>query len=139
MPPDDNTLAKASELSSRLVDAIDATAGDLDRMPFFVRPMVKRGFAKRTGRSLAQWRELATLLRHVTLSSPDVGDALLALRGHPGLLADLEVLADDYRQAPERARRAMKGDALARATERSVERERIVRELIDTLGALGVG
>lgn len=137
MPKDDNTLAKAAELSSRLVDAIDATARDLDRMPFFVRPMVKRGFAKRTGRSLGQWRDLASQVRHATLSSPDIGDALLALRRHPNLRVDLEVLAKDYRDAPERARRAMKGDALARATERSVERERIVRDLIDTLAKLG--
>ncbi|WP_428267658.1 hypothetical protein [Haliangium sp.] len=130
--------ARASQLASRLIEVIAATADDLGRMPFFVRPMVKRGVAKRTGKSLEEWRDLALAIHREIMTSPDVGDCDALLGRRPTLRADLERLADDYHTAPDRAARAMRGDALARVRERSVERERIVRELIEALTEVGL-
>lgn len=108
-----------------LLRVIDATIADFSSMPFFVRPMVKAGMRKRTGRSVDEWRVLAQRIATTSAS------ALLA--AHPDLVASLDRLADHYRTAPERAARAMKGAALERITETSRERERVVRELIAEL------
>lgn len=73
--------------------ALDETAQEYRQMPFFVRPMVRRGFAKRTGHDFASWRTLLDDARR--------GHGLLALA------AALAALADHYRGAPARARRGM--------------------------------
>lgn len=67
---------------------VDETEAEYAQMPFFIRPMVKRGFAKRTGHDFTEWRKL--------LAAPDrsLRTALLALAEH-------------YRGAPERARKGM--------------------------------
>ena len=50
-----------SELAALLADAraiIDATEAEHAQLPFFVRPLVRRGFVQRTGRDPAGWRAL---------------------------------------------------------------------------------
>jgi len=100
----------ATELAD-LIAAVDTALAETEReyaqMPFFVRPMVKRGFAKRTGRDFAAWRTLLAAARR--------GE-----RPHE-LAAALDALAEHYRGAPDRARRGMgaSADQLALVEQRS--------------------
>jgi hypothetical protein len=77
--------------------ALDAALAETEReyaqMPFFVRPLVKRGFAKRTGRDFAAWRAL-------------LADGRRGQRTRE-LIDALAALAEHYRGAPERAKRGM--------------------------------
>ena len=95
---------------------LDETEAEYGQMPFFVRPMVKRGFAKRTGHDFAQWRTL--------LAAPDrnLRTALLALAEH-------------YRGAPERARKGMgaTADQMKVIEARSRERAEAVTALANAL------
>ncbi|MEZ4399202.1 MAG: hypothetical protein R3B06_04240 [Kofleriaceae bacterium] len=77
--------------------ALEETEHEYAQMPFFVRPLVKRGFEKRTGRDLASWRALVAQL---DVSAP------------PGIDAALAALAEHYRGAPARARRGMGATAV---------------------------
>ncbi len=80
-----------------LIAAVETELAETERefaqMPFFVRPMVKRGFSRRTGRDFAAWRTLLT-------------DARRGERTRE-LAEALAMLAEHYRGAPERARRGM--------------------------------
>jgi hypothetical protein len=118
-------------LISTLRDVLDETERDFTSMPFFVRPMVRRGFASRTGRSLEEWQRLASEL----LSQVKSGDEPARVRArHPRLREELERLAENYRTAPERASRGMGGGALQAVTEASRRREESVRALLAWLG-----
>ncbi|PTL77217.1 hypothetical protein [Vitiosangium sp. GDMCC 1.1324] len=127
MTPDPVTLAAA------LRNTLEDTARDFSSMPFFIRPMVRRGFANRTGRSLEEWQQLASAL--VLEVKPDTGPAQLRER-HPRLREHLEQLAENYRTAPERASKGMGALAgtLQRVQEASRRREEAVRALIAWLG-----
>jgi phytoene dehydrogenase-like protein len=72
--------------------ALDDTDAEYAQLPLVVRLLVRRGFARRTGRDLAAWRALLAA----------AGD-----RTPPELPAALAALAAHYRGAPERARRGM--------------------------------
>lgn len=95
----------------RLIAAVETELAETEReyaqMPFFVRPIVKRGFAKRTGRDFAAWRALLADAR-VGQRTAELVDALAALAEH-------------YRGAPDRAKRGMGATAaqLAIVEERS--------------------
>ncbi len=127
MNPDPATLVAA------LRDTLEDTERDFSSMPFFVRPMVRRGFASRTGRSLEEWQQLASTL--VSRVEPDTGPALVREQ-HPRLREHLEQLAENYRTAPERASKGMGALAgtLERVQETSRRREESVRALIAWLG-----
>lgn len=73
--------------------ALEETASEYAQMPFFVRPMVKRGFVKRTGRDFPAWRALLADARRGQRMR-ELADALASLAEH-------------YRGAPERAKRGM--------------------------------
>ena len=80
-----------------LISAVETTLAETEaeyaEMPFFVRPMVRRGFEKRTGRDLAAWRAL-------------LADARRGQRVRE--LADgLAALAEHFAGAPARAKRGM--------------------------------
>ncbi len=85
--------AELPRLIAAVETALDDTASEYAQMPFFVRPIVKRGFVRRTGRDFAAWRELLAGARG-GLPTPQLVDALAALAEH-------------YRGAPERAKRGM--------------------------------
>lgn len=85
--------ADLPRLIAAVETALDETEREYAQMPFFVRPMVKRGFAKRTGRDFAAWRAL-------------LADARRGQRTRE-LAEALAALAEHYRGAPERARRGM--------------------------------
>ncbi len=95
-----------AELVGAVRAAIDDAEAELAAMPFLIRPMVKRGFASRTGHTYDQWR--ATLTRVATTLTP-----VDAARAVPDLAAALGKLEDNFRGAPERARRGMGNDPVA--------------------------
>ena len=130
------SLADTAALAEQLVEVISSTEEEFTRMPIFVRPLLRRGINKRTGRTIDDWKKLAKELHRELLCAPDVGDAALALRDHPNLITGLERLADNYRTAPQRAARAMKGAALEAVTEAATRREAVVRSLVTALAGL---
>lgn len=73
--------------------ALDETEAEYAQLPLFVKLLVRRGFVKRTGRDFAAWR---ALLAAATRGTPP-----------PELAGALEMLAEHYRGAPERAKRGM--------------------------------
>ncbi|HWO25464.1 MAG TPA: hypothetical protein VNO30_42285 [Kofleriaceae bacterium] len=81
------------DLFAAIDTALAETEAEYAQMPFFVRPLVRRGFAKRTGRDFAAWRAL-------------LADARRGQRTRE-LAAALAALAEHYRGAPERAKRGM--------------------------------
>ena len=90
------------ELFAAVRRAVDETDHEHGQLPLFVRLLVRRGFAKRTGLDAAGWR--------VLLDRPT-----------PDLPTRLAALAEHYRGAPARARRGMgaTADQLAIIEERS--------------------
>ncbi len=98
---------------SSLISTVETVLADTEReyaqMPFFVRPMVKRGFAKRTGHDLSAWRVLLADARGGRRTQ-ELADALAALAEH-------------FRGAPERAKKGMgagaSSDQLAIVEQRS--------------------
>lgn len=118
--------ARVAELAE-LIRAVDTALADTEReceqLPFFVRPIVRRGFSKRTGRDIAGWRALLSQAR----------------RGeHSRALVDgLPALAEHYRGALERAKRGMGATSaqLALIEQRSRERAAAVDALHTALAA----
>ncbi|MCB9562919.1 MAG: hypothetical protein H6709_11520 [Kofleriaceae bacterium] len=128
------TEPSAAALVRAVIDAIDAAEAELAAMPFFVRPMVKRGLASRTGRSFADWRrDLAAAAAAIARG----GDAAAVRRADDALVADLERLADNFRGAPERARRGMGNDprVAAEVQARADVRDAATRALLSWLRA----
>ena len=82
-----------ADLFAAVEAALAETEAEYAQMPFFVRPLVRRGFGKRTGRDFAAWRALLAAGRRGERTRE------LALA--------LAALAEHYRGAPERARRGM--------------------------------
>jgi hypothetical protein len=80
--------------------AVDDSEHDLDQMPFFIRPLARRSFAKRTGLSRDEWRERIDTVR--------TGDTPAAARARwPDAVEALTRLAEDFRTAPARAKEKM--------------------------------
>lgn len=84
-------MTDIATLAADVRKVLAETEAEYAQMPFFIRPMIKRGFAKRTGLDFAGWR--------IRLESPKSPDSAL----RKALLA----LAEHYRGAPERARKGM--------------------------------
>ena len=134
----DDAPARALELSGKLREVIADTSRDLGRMPFFVRPMFKRGLAKRTGKSLDEWIFVSgELLARFRRGGTDATRASIVTR-FPSLLDELDKLAEHYRTAPDRAKRGMGSDpkALEEVRTKSAHRQEVVSELRAALDAL---
>lgn len=126
---------EAAQRLRALRDAISSSREDLSNMPMLVRPMIKRGFAKRTGRSFDEWEVLAAGLLGRVQRGALTRSNLLA--GHGDLMVDLERLAETYRTAPERAAKFMRDeDTLRIVRERAAARDQAVRAVIELLRAL---
>jgi hypothetical protein len=97
--------------------AVEDSERELRDMPFLIRPMVRRGFTSRTGRTYDEWK--------AALANVDAA-----------LIPALESLADNFATAPERARRGPAGSsaqAMKLIEERSAARADAVRALIAAL------
>ena len=117
----------------QLRKAVESSKGDLGSMPFFVRPMVKRGFERRTGRSFDAWLELIASLI-VAVENGSISSAQGLTKAYPELPRQLSALAPNFRTAPERAKRGMSGKALDEVSKRSAERASVVDETCSVLG-----
>jgi len=123
----------AAALARDLGRAVAEARDELGSMPFFVRPMVKRGFRKRTGRTMDEWESICAAV--ATELERDDTSAVKRRR----LIPELEKLRENFRTAPERAKRGGMGgkiEALAIVEERSAEREKLAIDLIAALAAL---
>ena len=115
-------MSPAADLAA-LARAVDDALGTMDaeyaQMPFFVRPMVRRGFTQRTGRDVAAWR--------AALRAPTAA-----------MIAELERLAVHFRDAPARARRGMgaRADELVEIERRAADRAAAVDRLVPCLRTL---
>jgi len=100
---------------------LEETHVEYAQMPFFVRPMVRRGFVKRTGHDLAAWARLLEAAARGEVAS--------------GLGASLARLAGHYDTAPDRAKRGMgaRPEELREVERRSATRAAAVRALADAL------
>jgi len=114
-PPDRGALIAAVRT------ALEDSHTEYARMPFFVRPLVKRGFARRTGRDLDGWRRLLA----AAASNPPPRE----------LAAALDQLAGHFDGATARARRGMgaRPDELVEVQRRSEARAAAVRALVAAL------
>jgi hypothetical protein len=127
------TTSAPVTLVAALRNILEDTERDFGSMPFFVKPMVRRGFASRTGQTLEAWRQLASeLLAEVSSGA----EPARVRERHPRLREQLEQLAENYRTAPERASRGMGAltGTLQAVQESSRRREEAVRALIAWLG-----
>jgi hypothetical protein len=117
------SASAAADLFAAVEAALAETEAEYAQMPFFVRPLVRRGFAKRTGRDFAAWRAL-------------LADGRRGQRTRELALA-LAALAEHYRGAPERAKRGMGATAaqLAIVEQRSQARAAAAAALAAALGA----
>jgi hypothetical protein len=114
------TDADPAALIAEVRRALDDAERELADMPFFVRPLIRRGFASRTGRSYDDWRKAL--------------DRVTALgRAARDLVPDLEKLAENFRTAPVRAARGPAGsspEAMREIEARSAARQGAVRALL---------
>lgn len=122
--PATNATVRAMSFAPQLAAvhaALDAMDAEYAQMPFFVRPLVRRGFSQRTGADLAGWRALlATLTRGPATAAHR--EALARLRAH-------------FEGAPARARRGMgaRADELREVEARAAARVAAVQALLDAL------
>lgn len=131
---------RARNLAEQLLEVLEDTIEDLSLMPFFVRPMVRRGYKKRTGRSLEEW--LASARRLIERLGDDAVTLAGVTAGDAGLTGDLAALEENYRTAPRRAARGMRSTtpATLRVLEQRMERRQTtVAELLEALHALPEG
>lgn len=73
-------LAQALDLAPRLQAAISETKAEFDRMPIFLRPMIRKAFAAKAGQAIQEWVETASRL-HDGLRGPYRMCSVLTLRG----------------------------------------------------------
>jgi hypothetical protein len=116
--PDPAALARA------VLSAVDDAERDLARMPFFVRPMARRGFASRTGLTHHAWRK--------RLGEVRAGDTPATAQARwKDVQGDLGKLAEDFRTAPERAAKGMDDPVvLGQVRERASLRVAVVQALV---------
>lgn len=106
--------------------AIEDAEADLANMPFFVRPMARSGFSRRTGMSFDDWKKnLGPIMKEDTPAS---------IRARwPQVDTVLAKLVENFQTAPERARRGM-GDnpeLMRLVTERSKARAAAAQAMLD--------
>jgi hypothetical protein len=110
-----------SPLIAAVRAALEAMEAEYARMPFFVRPMVRRGFAQRTGADLEGWRARLAAAERGTVP--------------PGLVGELERLRAHFDGAPARAQRGMgaRPDELRELEARAAARVLAVEALLAQL------
>lgn len=121
-----STPQNARTLAVAVRSAIEDAEDDLGKMPFFVRPMARSGFSRRTGMSFDDWKKnLGPIMKDDTPAS---------IRSRwPQVDSVLAKLVDNFRTAPERAKRGM-GDnpeLMKMVVERSQARAAAAQAMLD--------
>ncbi|MBW6465430.1 MAG: SDR family oxidoreductase [Brevefilum sp.] len=114
-----NSNETTRTLVTKLLQILEETEAEFQKLPVFVRPMAKGGFKNKAGRSLADWQRLASSL----------GSGAASIPANMGEL--LEKLATYYREAPTETARFTRDEAtLKMVTETAQARLAIIQSLV---------
>lgn len=138
-PPDETPadgLVQIRALVPRLIDVVRETEAEFNRLPVFVRPMARRGFRNKTGKSLQEWNQtLQALSAQVdsALSGETAARENLC-REFPSLAESLNRLFVYYEEVPSETARMTKDVEFFKEVARiSEQRMTLIRALIDAL------
>jgi hypothetical protein len=110
----------SDSLVGGLLEMLDETAKEIDKLPVFVRPLASGGFKKKTHHSVEEWRKIFKAVQDGKLQ--------------PGILPDLDGLTGYYRVAPAQMARFTKDpELLEQARQISQHRMELIRTLIPYL------
>jgi NAD(P)-dependent dehydrogenase (short-subunit alcohol dehydrogenase family) len=114
-----NSNQTTQDLVTKLLQILEETEAEFQKLPVFVRPMAKGGFKTKAGRSLADWQRLASALGSGAAPTPvNMGELL-------------EKLATYYREAPMETARFTRDEAtLKMVTETAQSRLSIIQSLV---------
>ncbi|HWI60516.1 MAG TPA: SDR family NAD(P)-dependent oxidoreductase [Symbiobacteriaceae bacterium] len=119
---------RALALTEELAAILAETEAEFGRLPLFVRPLARSGFRQKAGLSLQDWVRSVESLEAGLRAGRPVPQDLLRLLGR---------LMGYYQGVPGETARFTKDEAVLREiTETSLHRERVIQELLASLGAL---
>jgi hypothetical protein len=123
--PNASSNRVSNALVERLLEMLDETAKEFEKLPVFVRPLASGGFKKKTRHSVEEWRGQFRAIQDG--------------RPQPGIMPDLDCLADYYREAPAQMARFTKDrELLERARQISQDRIDLIRRLTQLLAVQSV-
>jgi NAD(P)-dependent dehydrogenase (short-subunit alcohol dehydrogenase family) len=127
-------LEQALSLSERLRDVLALTEAEFEQLPFFARPMARRGFKSKAGESIQEWQRMVERLLGQLGTLADSGAPRLEYAPIEGMLARL---IDYYQAVPgETARFIRDAEMRRQVAETTAERVALIRALIAALGSL---
>jgi hypothetical protein len=137
--PRPQALEQALALCRKLQAVIEQTGAGFNRLPAFVRPMARRGFKKKAGRSLEDWTHTLTLLagqlEGAAAWNPAAERSLRA--SLPELQSSLVRLSVYFREVPEETARFSRDEELLRQVRQaSAGQAALIDELRAALEAL---
>lgn len=129
-------LQQALSLSRRLRDILIETEAEFEQLPFFARPMARRGFKARAGQSVQEWKRTTDLLTerlsNMVDSDPTAATPLRA--SCPDFGERLNKLIVYYAKVPDETARFTKDAGILRqVAETSAGRVASIRSLISSL------
>lgn len=120
--------SSAGDLLKALLGILDETEEEIGQIPKMIRPVVKSGFKKQTGKTLEQWRQSSEAVAAALASGKPDSAELHALK------TSLVHLAEYYQKAPEESKRFVKNkDELERLSAKMGRRTETVASLIAAL------
>lgn len=129
-------LQQALSLSRRLRDVLVETDSEFEQLPFFTRPIARRGFKAKAGQSVQEWSRTTDLLAECLSNMVDSDlTAVTPLRASwPDLGERLNKLIVYYVEVPDETARFTKdAGILCQVAETSAERVASIRSLISSL------
>lgn len=137
--PGGNGVSAALVLCVELVDVAGEMKVEMNRLPAFIRPLVLKKFQEKTGRSVAEWGEMADGLKDRLERMERLDGAAWAEfgAGYPEQRALFEQLAAFCRAVPvELARLTSDTAKLEEAARISAEREALLNSLVAALDGI---
>ena len=123
-------------LARQLQQMLEETETELNKLPVVVRPLARRGFKGKAGKSLQEWQHTAGLLVE-WLGRADAG--LVIKREFPGLKQSLGMLGNYYRETPAELARFTKDRKVLETAQRlSDERLCLLDDLTEMLQAVTI-
>ncbi len=129
-PAKAQAFENAVQLCEQLQAGLALTEAEVDKLPIFVRPMVRGGFKSKAGQSLQDWkRSAATLTDQFKMAASGDAEALKTLQGEaPRWAGMLDKLESYYLGMPAGAASVTKDkEFLAMVQKQSEERSAVVR------------